>query len=137
MTYTQAVELLESYGVKISSECNGVSVIKACAQIVQNQAQQLKKLTEADRTLENATRALKSLRLHAKVLRLEDGDLLWFKSKDLADEQLYGHLRKIVNKLVEPKRVLLVVTDPDDDLSRLDREQRQKLIARLQELDHA
>lgn len=104
MTHTEAVELLESHGVKVSSEYNGLSVIKACAELV-------KKLTdaaapspspagEAFTAMEAALRKrieapehampprmIKEL-LHVRAGRISDGDMFWIKRDDVPPEAL-------------------------------------------------
>lgn len=129
MTYTQAVELLESYGVKISSECNGVSVIKACAEIVRNQSQALKKLTEPEKSFGNAIRALKTLRLYAKVLRLQDGDMLWLRV-DGVDRVEVLRVKELIKK-VTGKNIMVLATDRDDKIEHHSLETQTRLMKKL------
>jgi hypothetical protein len=130
MTYSEAVELLENYGVKISSECNGISVIRACAEIVRNQARALKKFTEQDKSLENTVSVLKQLRLHAKVMRIKDGDLLWFRA-DQIDHQILSRLKDYIKKLAKTDNVLVIATDRGDTLTQFDAKAQTLLMKRM------
>lgn len=130
MTYSQAVALLEGYGLKLSTECNGMTVIKACAEIIRNQRSALKTFTEQEKSLENVVSVLKSLRLHAKVMRIKDGDMLWL-AVDLLDYEQLSKICEYIKKLTKLDNVLVIGTDRDDKLTHLDSKAQTCLMKKM------
>lgn len=140
LTYTRAVELLEKYGIKVSVQCNGLPVIKACAEVIQGlegaleTAQTLtsgpmpfKIVTEPAEKLQKQTSLLKTLRIPVK--KLEDGDILFIKTNG-DFERGYEIVTKIRTAIqaVTKKNVLVWMGIGQSDMKHLDLKGKLKLL---------
>jgi hypothetical protein len=138
LTYPQAVELLENHGIKVSVNSNGLSVMKACALVIQRlaeenvtlKAQAKEIVVPPSESLQNAVQALKTLRLKSKVFSLQDGDMLWLQVRKEPDYEAFRHLRSAI-KLVTKKDVLVVLTPEENVVRHISLAERAKFINHL------
>lgn len=141
LTYTQAVELLEKHNVKVSSHCNGLQMVKACAEVIQGlegaleTAQTLtsgpmpfKIVTEPAEKLQKQLGLLKTLRIPAK--KLEDGDILFIKTTG-EFQPSYEAVLKIRQAIqaVSKKKVIVWMGVGQIDMKHLDLKGKLKLLS--------